>query len=262
LFLSQLLRFSCVASISDTTDSHSARKIQKIKKFATALAVLALAAIFTSLGLWQLDRARELSASLKAEPIQDQRIYNLADLTSPQGSLPVASFGKSVATSGHYIANYKAPNQIGADGKVADWEVVLLQVDTQSAILVLRGLWSERFTEPEIVMANQVELTGTIYPSQFEDRAANTSLQISRIDSSLLTSTSEFQLYDGFIAATSESTRAGEVTRSRIEISLPKGDVPGYYWQHISYVAIWWFMAGLILWAPFYKRRDEQAHAS
>jgi cytochrome oxidase assembly protein ShyY1 len=224
--------------------------------------VLALAAIFISLGLWQLDRAQELSASLSAEPIQDQRIYNLGDLTSPQGSLPVEAFGKSVAVSGHYIANYKAPNQVGADGTVADWEVALLQVDTQSAILVVRGLWSERFSEPTIVMANQVDITGAIYPSQFEDRAANTSSQISRIDSSLLTSTSQYQLYDGFISATSENTRSGEVSRSRVEIALPKGDVPGYYWQHISYVVIWWFMAALVLWAPFYKRRDEEPFES
>jgi surfeit locus 1 family protein len=145
---------------------------------------------------------------------------------------------------------------------VADWEVALLQVDTQSAILVLRGLWSQRFTEPTIIMANQVEVTGRIYPSQFEDRAANTSSQISRIDSSLLTSTSQLQLYDGFISAGSENTRSGEVTRTRIEIVLPKGDIPGYYWQHISYVAIWWFMAVLVLLAPFYKRRDEQPDAS
>lgn len=235
----------------------SARITPKIKKFATALAVLALAAIFISLGLWQLDRARELSASLKAEPIQDQRIYNLNDLTSPEGSLPVEAFGKSVATSGHYIANFKAPNQIGANGKVGDWEVALLQVDTQSAILVVRGLWSERFAEPAIVMANQVEITGHIFPSQFEDRAPNTASQLSRIDSSLLTSAFGYQLYDGFISANSESTRGGEVTRARVEIALPKGDVPGYYWQHISYVVIWWFMAALVLWAPFYKRRDE-----
>jgi hypothetical protein len=111
-------------------------------------------------------------------------------------------------------------------------------------------------------MSNRVEITGEIFPSQFEDRAANTASQISRIDSSLLTSTFDFQLYDGYIAATSEALRTGEITRSRIDISLPKGDVPGYYWQHISYVAIWWFMAVLVLWAPFYKRRDEEPAAS
>lgn len=234
----------------------SARTIQKIKKFATALAVLALAAIFISLGFWQLDRARELSASSKAPSIQDQRIYNLNDLTSSEGSLPPEAFGKSVLASGHYIADFKAPNQLSSDGSVSDWEVALFQVDTQSAILVVRGLWSERLTQPTIAMSENVEISGLIYPSQFEDRAANSPAQLSRIDSSLLTSEFQFQLYDGFITATSENTRNGEIVRGRVSVELPKGDVPGYYWQHISYVAIWWFMAALVLWAPFYKRRE------
>lgn len=207
--------------------------------------------------MWQLDRARELSASEKAVPIQDQRLYNLNDITSPQGSLPVEAFEKSVTTSGHYIANFKAPNQVAADGTVADWELALMQVDTESAILVVRGLWKDRLTEPNIVMANLVEITGTIFPSQYEDRAANTPSQLSRVDSSLLTSTADYQLYDGFISATSELVQGKEVSRPRIQISLPKGNVPGYYWQHISYVVIWWFMALLVLWAPFYKRRDD-----
>ena len=235
---------------------------QKIKKALTALLVILLAAICVNLGLWQLDRARELSASLKESSNQDQRIYGLNDLTSPEGSLPVEAFGKKVSATGHYVGNYKAPNQKSSDGTTADWEIALMQVDSSSAILVVRGLWKDRFAQPEIVMANEVEITGYIFPSQFEDRAANLPSQLSRIDSSLLTSTAEFQLYDGFIALTSETLRTGEVTRARVEVSLPKGDVPGYYWQHISYVAIWWFMAILVLWAPFYKRRDEEPSAS
>ena len=255
--MSALSRFSCVASISDTTVSIRLRIRAKIKKFAAALVVIALAAIFVSLGLWQLDRAQELSASEKTPPIQDQRIYNLTDLTSAQGSLPVEAFSKSVAANGNYIATYKAPNQRAADGSIADWEVALLQVDTGSAILVVRGLWSERLLEPTVAMSNKVDITGEIQPSQFEDRAANTSSQIARVDSSLLTSTIDLQLFDGFITASSETLRTGEIVRTRIDISLPKGAVPGYYWQHISYVVIWWFMAALVLWAPFYKRRDE-----
>ena len=255
--MSALSRFSCVASINDTTVSTNLRIRAKIKKFAAALVVIALAAIFVSLGLWQLDRAQELSASEKNPPIQDQRIYNLTDLTSAEGSLPVEAFSKSVAASGNYIATYKAPNQRAADGSIADWEIALLQVDTSSAILVVRGLWSERLIEPTVAMSNRVEITGEILPSQFEDRAANTTSQISRVDSSLLTSSIDLQLFDGFIAATSEALRTGEIVRTRIDVSLPKGAVPGYYWQHISYVVIWWFMAALVLWAPFYKRRDE-----
>ena len=233
-----------------------------IKKFGAALAVLALAAIFVSLGLWQLDRARELSASQSQPHVQDQRIYTLGEVTSPEGSLPVAAFGKSVTTSGHYVATYRAPNQIAADGTVGDWEVALLQVDTSSAILVVRGLWSDRLVEPHIAMSNIVQVTGAIYPSQFEDRAANTADQLSRIDSSLLTSSSDFQLYDGFISASFETLHSEDIVRARVAPALPSGDVPGYYWQHISYVAIWWMMAALVLWAPFYKRRDDSNIAS
>jgi cytochrome oxidase assembly protein ShyY1 len=228
-----------------------------IKKFATALAVLAIAALFFALGLWQLDRAQELSAQEKAPVVQDQRLYNLGDLTSPEGNLPVAAFGKSVTATGHYIANYKAPNQVATDGSIADWEVALLEVTPDSAILVLRGLWADRLTAPEIMMSTEVTVTGTLQPSQYEDRAASTGSQLARLDSSLLTSMVQAQLYDGYIAATSESTRDGEITRDRITVAPLKSGVPGYYWQHISYVVVWWFMAALVLWAPFYKRRDE-----
>jgi surfeit locus 1 family protein len=217
---------------------------------------MALAALFFALGLWQLDRAQELSAQEKAPVLQDQRLYNLADLTAPEGNLPVAAFGKSVTATGHYIANYKAPNQVSTNGGVADWEVALLEVTPDSAILVVRGLWADRLTAPEIVMSTEVTVTGTLQPSQYEDRAASTGSQLARLDSSLLTSMVQAQLYDGFIAVTSESTRDGEITRDRITVAPLKGGVPGYYWQHISYVVVWWFMAALVLWAPFYKRRE------
>jgi surfeit locus 1 family protein len=234
----------------------------KIKKVLQGLVVLALAAIFIALGLWQLDRARELEAAQNAPVMQDQRIYSLNDLTSPEGSLPVAAYGKRVEVTGHYIANFKAPNQIDAEGKVTDWEVALAQVDSASSILVVRGLWADRFASPEIVMSTSVTITGSLEPSQYEDRAAGSPSQLSRLDSSLLTSISQDQLYDGFINASSETTRAGSVERPRISIAPPKGGVPGYYWQHISYVVIWWLMAALVLWAPFYKRRDEGELAS
>lgn len=230
----------------------------KIKKILQGLAVLALASIFFALGLWQLDRARDLSAQQSQPVLQDQRIYQLSDLTSPEGSLPVAAFGKSVELSGYYIANYMAPNQKDASGKVSDWEVALMQVDSESAILVLRGLWEDRLTSPEIVMSTRVAVTGTLEPSQYEDRAAPRPSQLSRLDSSLLTSVADYQLYDGFISATSESSRNSSVERTRISVALPQAGIPGYYWQHISYVVIWWMMVALVIWAPFYKRRDEE----
>lgn len=230
----------------------------KIKKLLQGLVVLALASIFFALGIWQLNRAEDLSALQKQPVVQDQRIYQLSDLTSAEGSLPVAAYGKSVEISGNYIADFIAPNQREVSGAVSDWEVSLLQVDSGSAILVVRGLWEDRLGLPQLPMSTRVSVTGTLEPSQFEDRAIPTAQQLSRLDSSLLTSIVDYQLYDGFISATSETARDGAIERTRIEAALPKGKVPGYYWQHISYVVIWWVMAALVIWAPFYKRREEE----
>ena len=189
--------------------------------------------------------------------VQDQSLHELNDVTEPTGNLPLEANGKSVTAHGHYIANFKAPNQVSGDGEVADWEVALLQTDTASAILVVRGLWSERMASPEIVMATDVTITGIMYPHQNNDRALNTASELSRLDASLLTSVTDLQLYDGFIALTSETTRLGEVDRIRVAPEMEKGKVTGYYWQHISYVFIWWLLALLVLAAPFYKGRER-----
>ena len=223
-----------------------ARTKATIKKVLQAFTVLLLVTVFLGLGFWQLSRANEMQ-NPKVVPV-DRKIYALAEMAQSTGSLPAESIRKKVAASGYYIAKYTAPNQIDGNGAVADWEVALLQNETDTAILVVRGLWKDRLKAPTISMANRVDVVGTLLPQQFDDRAANTPSQLSRLDSSILVSTTDLQLYDGFILSTS----AG--------ISPPKltSGVPGYYWQHISYVVVWWFMAGLVVWMPFYKRREDK----
>ncbi len=231
-------------------------KKSAIQRLGEALLVLLLVTILIGLGLWQLERANDMR-NPAVVPI-DRTIYPLTELATPTGTIPPASVGKQVRTTGNYIANYKAPNQIDGNGKVDDWEVALLQNETDTAILVVRGLWKERLQSPEIAMSTRVEITGTVMPRQFDDRAANTPSQLARLDSSILVATTDYQLYDGFILEKSEQTRNGAIARTRIlEPKLTSG-VPGYYWQHISYVVVWWFMAGLVLYAPFYQRREEK----
>jgi hypothetical protein len=99
---------------------------------------------------------------------------------------------------------------------------------------------------------------GTLLPAQNDDRAANTASQLSRLDSSILVASTDAQLFEGFILASSEGSRSGMVDRTRITPPELTSEIPGFYWQHISYVVIWWFMALLVLWLPFYKRDDER----
>jgi cytochrome oxidase assembly protein ShyY1 len=227
---------------------------RKIKKPLQAITVLVFAAIFIALGIWQLQRAQELQNAKKI--VADTTIYPLAQMASATGSVPPESILKFVTTTGRYIATYKAPNQKDGSGVLADWEVALLEESGGSAILVVRGLWEERLSSPEIAMAKKVTVTGALVPKQNEDRAENFDGQISRVDSSLLVTSYSGQLYDGFILATGEELSGAPIERSRISAPELTAGVPGYYWQHISYVVVWWFMAALVLWAPFYRRKD------
>jgi len=228
----------------------------RLKKFGQGLLVLLLASSFIALGIWQLQRAQDMQKS--STIAVDTQIYPLTSLASPTGSIPPESIGKIVSSSGHYIANFKAPNQKDGKGRVADWEVALLQNETDTAILVVRGLWKDRLANPDIVMSTSVEITGILLPHQNDDRAENTPQQLSRLDSSLLTGITDMQLYDGFILEQNESTRASATVRPRISAPVLTSGVPGFYWQHISYVVIWWLMALVILWLPFYSRRGNR----
>ena len=225
------------------------------KLFGKAVAVLAIAAAFFSLGLWQLDRAKELQESKKIVP--DSTIYKLTDLASPATSLDSRGVGKKVQLRGNYIMTFRAPNQTDLAERRSDWEVALMQVDEKSAILVLRGYWKDRLVEPQVAMSTGVDLQAIVQPRQFEDVARNAPGVISRLDSSVIVSLTDFDLYDGFLLATQESVSDGAIIRDRIELALPESKVGGYYWQHISYVIIWWLMAAIVLYLPFYRRREE-----
>jgi cytochrome oxidase assembly protein ShyY1 len=228
-----------------------------IKKFLQALGVIAIALVLVGLGNWQLDRAgivKELNAAAK---VIDPKVYSLSELAEPTLALDSRNVNKQVSVSGFYIANFKAPLQSDKDGVVKDWEVALLQVDGVtpiSGILVVRGLWSDRLLNPEVAMSTKIELVGSIQPHQNDDRAENIPGVISRLDSSVIVGLVDVQLYDGFIVAQSETTKTGELLRTRVVADEPVSRVAGYYWQHISYVAIWWLMAAIVLYLPFYRR--------
>jgi len=192
---------------------------------------------------------------LKVATTIDTTVVPLESVTSPSESIPAAALNKTVSVTGHYIANFKAPNQIDGNGTVDDWEVALLQVGTDSAILVVRGLWSERLLNPDIQQSMNIDVVGLMVASQFGDRAENSAGVISRLDSAVVTSLTDLNLYDGYILASKESTRTGALDRTRVTPEKLTSRIPGFYWQHLSYVVIWWLMAGVVLYLPFYRRR-------
>jgi len=224
-------------------------------KATKAIAVIALAAIFVGLGVWQLQRAADLKNSLKVATTIDTQVVRLESVTTPRVSLPPEAINKTVAVSGQYIQNFRAPDQIDGDGKQSDWEVALLQIGTDSAILVVRGLWSERLLNPDIQQSMVIDVEGLLVASQYDDRSVNTPGVISRLDSAVITSLTDLDLYDGYVLASKEATRTGSLERTRVTPEKLTSKIPGFYWQHLSYVVIWGLMAAVVLYLPFYRRR-------
>ena len=224
-------------------------------KATKAIAVIALAEIFVGLGVWQLQRAADLKNSLKVATTIDTQVVRLESVTTPRVSLPPAAINKTVSVSGQYIQNFRAPDQIDGDGKQSDWEVALLQIGTDSAILVVRGLWSERLLNPDIQQSMVIDVEGLLVASQYDDRSVNTPGVISRLDSAVITSLTDLDLYDGYVMASKEATRTGSLERTRVTPEKLTSKIPGFYWQHLSYVVIWGLMAAVVLYLPFYRRR-------
>ena len=214
-------------------------------KIGAALIVLILCATFIRLGFWQLDRAGEFQELQK--PYIERPVINLTQVAIPGENLSDDSINQIVQFSGRYLDQYIAPNQEDKYGVKSDWVVGLLEVDSGGAILVVRS------TSNTEVLPGKVEITGRLFNRQFDDRAKKSSSQLSRIDPALLVASYDQKLFDGFVLAQSESINGIEIDIKRPELDPAKPSVPGYYWQHISYVVIWWLMALVVLFLPFYQ---------
>jgi hypothetical protein len=73
-------------------------------------------------------------------------------------------------------------------------------------------------------------------------------------------------LYDGYIVLRSEVDSSNQSSDLTLVPSPQISErLPGFYWQHISYVVVWWFMGVLLLIAPIFPQfrvNAEKAGAS
>ena len=87
------------------------------KLLAQTVALLTLVTIFISLGLWQLDRARDLKSSLVVSKPELVAPVGLTTVAKPLESLGEKGINTHVIATGNYVANYKVPNQRDTNGK-------------------------------------------------------------------------------------------------------------------------------------------------
>jgi cytochrome oxidase assembly protein ShyY1 len=192
------------------------------------------------LGVWQLDRAVALKES--AKPMIEKPIIALTDLGKPRVTISEAAINRLVAATGVYDKSYQAPGQLDSKGKGGTWQVAALRLSGGSAVLVVRGVGNPALP------TGGVGVVGRYEPSQFQDVSGYSADPnvLTRIDSALLLSSTAYDFYDGYIIASSETPSPLDQP-VRVPIALAKPHVPGFYWQHLAYMILWWFFAVMIL---------------
>jgi cytochrome oxidase assembly protein ShyY1 len=214
-----------------------------MKKVWQWLATALLVAIFLSLANWQWNRASELK-----KPIQvDQSILPIDSVLSPTQSITQEMVGRKVSLEGKFVSNWIAPNQ---DGNKT-WDVGLFQTKDNAMILVVRGFHKDSTTD---LNQSESKIVGYLIPPQSSDVADTQGNQIGRIDSSLFVSKTELPLYAPFVQAISEDPQSGY----EVAPFDPGKKVPGFYWQHISYVIIWFLFAITAIYLMLYQRRLDK----
>lgn len=226
------------------------------KWFLTALLVITASALFVALGFWQLDRAAQVKELQK--PFVEQPIVLLSEVAEPNTNLSGESINRIVQFSGSYVAQFEAPNQVDAKKDVGTWLVGLMEVDGGGNILVVRGATDQEMANLEMIRGDLV-VTGRLFHRQYEDVTTREPGQLSRIDPALVLADYSGDYYDGFVLAQREERDGVEIEVDRVELSPAEPTVPGYYWQHIAYVVIWWLMALVVLFLPVYSRWRERA---
>ena len=219
------------------------------KQFVFTVAWLLLIYTGFELGVWQLNKAQNLSAS--TAPVADQPVIELSKVSSAGLNIPLKAVNRIVSASGEYSDKYIARDQKLVDEKIVDLDVRLLDLDTGHSVLIVRGLANEPLAE----ISSSVEVVGRLYPRQNVDRAFPKPGELSRIDPALVVSEQTPFLYDGYIVLKSEKLSPEIDTQlSPIPSQQISQQITTFYWQHISYVVVWWFMAVLLLIAPLFPQ--------
>ena len=227
------------------------KRVLRIALIATTWTLLIF--ILVQLGFWQLHRAQELNKI--TAPTADKPVIELTQIASPGMNMPIRAVNRIVSVSGVYEKAFIARDQKVNQELIKDLDVRVLRLENSFAVLVVRGIAQN--PPPEI--SGKVDLVGRLYPRQNVDRAFAKDNELSRVDPALIVGKEFPFLYDGYIVLSSEKVVNGPAsTVEFIDSPQISQRVPGFYWQHISYVVVWWFMAVLLLVLPLFPQMRQR----
>jgi cytochrome oxidase assembly protein ShyY1 len=221
----------------------------------TALA-LVLVAAFVLLGFWQLSRAQAfLGHPHDPAPVPVQTV------SPATGLLPADAIGRRVTATGSYDPAHAllVPDR-SADGGAGSgyWALGVLRLADGSGLLVVRG-WVAQPGDAPALPAGDVVVSGRLVASESADGPPGAPLPagtIGAVNPVALLQLVPYQVHDGYLAATGQQP-PDATTLAPVHADPPGTAVPGFFWQHVGYVGLWWLFAAFVV--AFWARllRDD-----
>jgi len=241
------------------------RRLLTPRWLATHVLAVALVVACVALGQWQLGRA---SAFNRSAADGEQSAVPLQSLTSATGTLDGSVVGRLVMVAGIYDPSheYLVPDK-ALHGRTGLWMLSVLRVPAGAGVLVVRG-WVATVaaaiaypapTSPVVVTGRLMSAEdpsgglppGTVLPPG----------QVPAASPVALLSQVHFPLFDGYVVLRSQQP-PDTATASLVPSPRTGNAVPGFYFQHLAYVALWWLFAAFVAFFWFRLVRDHLAPAA
>ncbi len=235
------------------------------------LLALAIAAVMSVLGVWQLDVYQSKTAAATAKRAQGEPV-SLQSLFSIDDGLPSKAVGRRVTASGTW--GPAADQLFISDRRQGDrdgfWVVTPLMLDSSGAadgsagaIMVVRG-WVPTVSDPAgTPPAGHVNLSGAVVASEAQDASGDDTagrvLQSLRIPT--IVHLVNYRIYDAFVILSSidQSTTAPTgLSPEIVQPPSPPTDHAGL--RNVAYAFQWWIFAAFTLW--MWGRMVLDAHRS
>jgi cytochrome oxidase assembly protein ShyY1 len=222
---------------------------------------LAIAAVMSVLGVWQLDvyhskTAKATASRAAGAPVPLQSLFSIDD------GLPSKAVGRRVTVAGTWGPT--ADQLYISDRRLGDrdgfWVVTPLLLDPSSsgAVMVVRG-WVSSTSDPTAKPpVGRVELTGSVVSSEAQDASGDDTkgriLQSLRIPT--IVHLVDYRVYDAFVVMSSSTPPPAAGAPAIVPAPAPPTDHAGL--RNVAYAFQWWIFALFTLW--MWTRMVRDAH--
>lgn len=233
------------------------RTAMKPKWLALLAAVLVVLVLFATLGLWQLDVARDRNHAEAVERARALPPVALTDALSPHATMPGDLAGRTVTLTG----SYEPQRQLiitdrRLHGEPGYWVVTPVVVEPGGARLaVVRGFTADPSSVPP-PQPGPVRFTGMLAPGESapNDPVALPAGRMQTVDLAVLVNEWPGRLYNAMLFPTSQTPAAGT---QPAHIPPPDFTADGFAWRNLAYALQWWIFALFALYMWWRMVREE-----